>query len=53
MVDPFRYFSFQAVFNLWCNKGRGMSYPVCVMVNIKEPLLLIKNVAAEDSSLAI
>ena len=26
---------------LWCNKGRGMSNPVCGMVHIKEPLLLI------------
>ena len=25
----------------WCNKGRGMCYPVCGMVYIKEPLLLI------------
>ena len=25
----------------WCNKGRGMCYPVCGMVQIKEPLLLI------------
>ena len=25
----------------WCNKGRGMCYPVCVMVHIKEPLVLI------------
>ena len=25
----------------WCNKGRGMCYPGCVMVHIKEPLLLI------------
>ena len=25
----------------WCNKGRGMCYPVCGMVRIKEPLLLI------------
>ena len=25
----------------WCNKGCGMSYPVCGMVHIKEPLLLI------------
>ena len=24
-----------------CNKGRGMCYPVCGMVHIKEPLLLI------------
>ena len=25
----------------WCTKGRGMCYPVCGMVHIKEPLLLI------------
>ena len=25
----------------WCNKGRGMCYPVCGMVHIKELLLLI------------
>ena len=25
----------------WCNKGRGMCYPVCMMEHIKEPLLLI------------
>ena len=26
-----------------CNKGRGMCYPVCGMLHIKEPLLLIGN----------
>ena len=36
-----RYFSFQPVFHNWCNKGRGICYPVCGMVHIKEPLLLI------------
>ena len=36
------YFSFQPVLHDWCNKGRGMSYPVCGMVHIKEPLLLIR-----------
>ena len=25
-----------------CNKGRGMCYPVCGIVHIKEPLLLIR-----------
>ena len=40
-VDPLGYFSFQPVLPDWCNKGRGMCYPVCGMVNIKEPLLLI------------
>ena len=39
-VDPLSYFSFQPVFHDWCNKGRGMFYPVCRMVHIKEPLLL-------------
>ena len=33
--------SFQPVLHNWCNKGRGMCYPVCMMVHIKEPLLLI------------
>ena len=35
------YFSFQPVLHDWCNKGRGMCYPVCGMAHIKEPLLLI------------
>ena len=40
-LDPLSYFSFQPVLHDWCNKGRGMCYPVCGMVHIKEPLLLI------------
>ena len=40
-VDSLSYFSFQPVLHDWCNKGRGMCYPVCGMVHIKEPLLLI------------
>ena len=40
-VDPLSYFSFQPVLHYWCNKGLGMCYPVCGMVHIKEPLLLI------------
>ena len=40
-VDPLSYFSFQPVLHDWCYKGRGMYYPVCGMVHIKEPLLLI------------
>ena len=42
-VHPLSYFSFQPVLNDWCNKGCGMCYPVCGMVHIKEPLLLIGN----------
>ena len=40
-VDPLSYFSFQPVLHDWCNKSRGMCYPVCGTVHIKEPLLLI------------
>ena len=36
-VDPFAYFSFHD----WCNKCRGMYYPVCGMMHIKKPLLLM------------
>ena len=35
-IDPtLNYFSY------WCNKHCGMCYPVCGMMHIKEPLLLI------------
>ena len=41
--NPLNYFSFQPVLHNWCNKGRGMYYPVCEKVHIKvEPLLLIE-----------
>ena len=46
-IDPswwthWAYFSFQPVLHDWCNKGCGMCYPVCGMMHIKEPLLLIR-----------
>ena len=41
MMGPLSYFSYQPVFHDWCNKSRGMCYPVCWMMHIKEPLLLI------------
>ena len=41
MVNLLSYFSFQPVLHDWCNKDCGMCYPVCGMVHIKEPLLLI------------
>ena len=41
MVDPLGYFSFQPVPHNWCNKGRGMYYPVSGLMHTKEPLLLI------------
>ena len=42
-VDPLSYFSYQPELHDWCNKGRGICFPVCGMVHIKEPLLLIGN----------
>ena len=42
MVDLLSHFSFQPVLHVWCNKGCGMCYPVCGMVHIKDPLLLIR-----------
>ena len=39
--SPLSYFSFHPVLHNWCNKGRGMCYPVCRMVHIEELLLLI------------
>ena len=50
MVDPLSYFSFQPVLHDWCNKGRGMCYPACGMVHIKEPLLLIGNSSPSGGS---
>ena len=32
----------QPVFHNWCNKSHDMCYPVCEIVYIKEPLLLIE-----------
>ena len=43
-------YSFQPVLHDWCNKGHGMCYPVCGMMHIKEPLLLIgKSSPCDDS----
>ena len=39
VVDQLTYFSFQTVIYDWCIKGRGMCYPVCGMIHIKEPTL--------------
>ena len=49
-VDPLSYFSYQPVLHNWCNKGHGMCYPVCGMVHIKEPLLLIGKTSLCGSS---
>ena len=39
---PIELFLIPADAPYWCNKGRGMCYPVCWMMHIKEPLLLIR-----------
>ena len=49
-VDPLSYFSFQPVLHDWCNKGRVMYYPVCGMMHIKEPLLLIRKSSLSGGS---
>ena len=41
MVDPWSYFSFQSFLHDWRNKGRCLAYPVCGVIHIKEPFLLI------------
>ena len=41
LVGPLSYFLFQLVLHNWCNKGH-MSYPASGMVQIKDPLLLIR-----------
>ena len=40
-VNPLSYYSLQPVLHDWRNKDCGMYYPVCGMMHIKEPLLLI------------
>ena len=49
-VDPLSYVTFQPVVHDWCNKGRGMCYPVCGKMHIKEPLLLIGKNSPCDGS---
>ena len=52
MVDLLNYFAIQPVLHDWCNKGRGMYYPVCEMVHIKEPLLIIGKICGFPLSLS-
>ena len=43
MVDPLSYFSFQSVIHDWCNIGRGISYPVCGMIDAYKITLAAKS----------
>ena len=42
-IDPswWSHLSFQPVLHDWCKKKAVVCYPICVMMHIKEPLLLI------------
>ena len=40
-MEPLCYFSLQPVLHDWINTDRGMCYPVCGIVYIKDPLMLI------------
>ena len=42
MVDPLSYFLLQPVLHSWCNKGHGLYYFLCRMVQINVFLLLIR-----------
>ena len=42
MMDPLSSFSFKLVFHDWYNEGSGICYPVCGLVYIKDPFLLIE-----------
>ena len=45
MVEPLSYLSFHAVFHDLYDKGRGMCYPICEMMHIKQSLFCRKRVA--------
>ena len=45
IMDPLSYFLFQPVLHDWCNKA-----VVCVILSIKEPLLLIGKISPCGSS---
>ena len=45
MVDPLSYFSFQPVLHDWCNKGRGVCYPVLCDGAYKRPLAVNRNIS--------
>ena len=54
MVDPLSYSWFLPVLHDWCNKDRGMFHPICWMMHIKEPLLLIgKSSPCGDSGFSL
>ena len=40
--EPLSYITFQLVLHDWYNKDCSMCYPVCAMVHIIDPLLLIE-----------
>ena len=49
-IDPSWSGPIELVLHDWCNKCRGMCYPVCGMVHINEPLLLIEKSSPSGGS---
>ena len=39
MVDPLRYYTFQAILHNWCNTDQNRFYPVCGMADTTDPKL--------------
>ena len=52
MVDPLNYFLFEPVLHDWCNKARGMYYPVCGMMHINRTLAVNRKSVAGFLSLS-
>ena len=48
--DPLSCVSFRPALHDWCNKGCDMCYPVCGMVHIKDPVLLIEKHSPRSGS---
>ena len=48
-MDSLIYFSLQPSLHDWSNTGHDMCNPVCGMVHIKEPLLLIRKTGADGA----
>ena len=49
--DATEVVTFQSVRHNWCNRGHGMWYPVCGIVHVKDPLLLIIKSAYKEGSM--
>ena len=53
MVDPLNYISFQSLFHSWCYKDHGSFCPVCRVVDVKLPLLLVGRIFHEVATAGV